>query len=430
MTSTTPQCATCGDLMEASFLFVFLPELLELTVSDRKLGKKDKDLVLYSFLKAVNALLNEGGGVVCIHEANLALLNLFDEQVDGKMMNLISDDSFFHENFERLVGNDNHIIFRVQQRRRPISTLHFNTKMAANKGLLEATHANMRYLMRKISTRPGQQELDCQRTRDTHVAFVKEQCVDMRENVCTQLKSLCNFRPQHNENKIKELARFMWEELRLKEFITAFITLPNGGSVFFGLNEEKKIKLHKEVITGNIICDGITLDKDERDQLTIAIRENICNQDLMCWLSTSEVRNPVQIQYHPVTGGAADLFVLEVKVNKVHGAVFYRNDSCYVTSGPMAFKLCMDDTTERENTAVGNTPQVTQNMKRLLELESTVSAKSPASGRRTSECTPLCLDDWVKGQLGYICHFTVDPCSTTKGAEHTLAKTQPRFDTD
>ena len=64
------------DFTQASFAFVFDKHLKD--VIDSEKGKRKKLIV--RFLKMVNTLMNEGGGVIYIH-THQHLLNFWDQQV-------------------------------------------------------------------------------------------------------------------------------------------------------------------------------------------------------------------------------------------------------------------------------------------------------------------------------------------------------------
>ncbi|KAK7479757.1 hypothetical protein BaRGS_00029033 [Batillaria attramentaria] len=140
-------CSTCGELRNSAFRsLIFKGELWEKTVGPHKLKRKDcRARELNRFLKAINALLNEGEGIVCIHGANPYLLGLFDEQVDDKMHEMVMEYSFYHENFERhFEAGQDHVFFRVKRKIRPPITLDLNSKVSLNRGVADPSHTQMR----------------------------------------------------------------------------------------------------------------------------------------------------------------------------------------------------------------------------------------------------------------------------------------------
>ncbi|KAK7479760.1 hypothetical protein BaRGS_00029036 [Batillaria attramentaria] len=165
-----------------------------------------------------------------------------------------------------------------------------------------------------------------------------------QESVGLEVKNISHGIPQQyqiSDNRITNLAHYIWEGLRLPHYISAFSKLPSGGSVFFGLSEQKDRNLEtgKEYTTGRIICEGLQLSNGERDRLRETFLEKVRNPELMLWVSRFEVQAPVKVAYHQVHGGEQDLCVIEVKIANVDGVSFYRDTSLYESSGPKAFKL-------------------------------------------------------------------------------------------
>ncbi|KAK7442691.1 hypothetical protein BaRGS_00040507 [Batillaria attramentaria] len=58
---------------------------------------------------------------------------------------------------------------------------------------------------------------------------------------------------QTSNAEIQQLADYMWKQVSLPHYITAFSKLKDGGSVYFGLNEKKTDVVHQWKYTGNEI---------------------------------------------------------------------------------------------------------------------------------------------------------------------------------
>ncbi|KAK7485407.1 hypothetical protein BaRGS_00023355 [Batillaria attramentaria] len=151
------KCPVCRSLLKTSLhgRFVFYASgVIDQTINEGKpdkLQKKVADDELDTFLSAMNALLNEGGGALGVHVSKPQFLGKFDDKIDNKLPKLIADHTFYHDNFERFFVDDKHVVFRVIPRPRPHSTLAFNTKVSLNVGLQDATHQQMQSLMENIS---------------------------------------------------------------------------------------------------------------------------------------------------------------------------------------------------------------------------------------------------------------------------------------
>ena len=68
---------------------------------NKTVGEEQKQEELNKFLQIMNALYNQGSGAVIVHTDEPYRLNMFDEMVDNKLHNMITDHSCFTDNFER-----------------------------------------------------------------------------------------------------------------------------------------------------------------------------------------------------------------------------------------------------------------------------------------------------------------------------------------
>ena len=94
----------------------------------------------------MNALLNQGSEDSKVHTDEPHLLNHFEEKVDDKLQNMITDGSCFTDNFERFHHDESHTVFRIIPRPRPLSILVPNTKVSRNKDLIDPSQAQLQYL--------------------------------------------------------------------------------------------------------------------------------------------------------------------------------------------------------------------------------------------------------------------------------------------
>ncbi|KAK7476176.1 hypothetical protein BaRGS_00032600 [Batillaria attramentaria] len=241
-------------------------DLLAETVGEQKFKNRERRRkIIFQFLENVNALKNEGGGCVFVHADNPHLLGLFDEQVDDKLKQMITDDSFFHDNFERHMSDKKHIIYRVVRICPYLSTFSFNSKVSLNKGLDEPTHYQMRQLLNTVSNRASKSSSAATSTGTRFKFRLNEEvttpmCV-FSEDVSTQAKSIPldkmpyrgGIQRQTANAEIQQLADYMWKQVSLPHYITAFSKLKDGGSVYFGLKEKKTEVVQQWKYTGKEI---------------------------------------------------------------------------------------------------------------------------------------------------------------------------------
>ncbi|KAK7107493.1 uncharacterized protein [Littorina saxatilis] len=252
--------------------------------------KEQKKTALHTFLKHINALLNDGYGLVCIHTAEPNLLGLFDQAVNKRMLDMIPDDTFFDDNFERNYCKDkHHIVFRIIQRERPISTFSFNTKASTDTGLVNPSHGQMRYFLKhKMNVQPDPAPnvkytfVKDQEVKVTVVGSKKGLDIDFQESMSVQAKQM----PETSVGP-KDLVDHCFEKLFVQNYISAFAKLQKGGSLFLGVREHKnETKRWTEVDTNSELHKhisaqlsehggGLKLYKDNNDLLHVCLEDQV-----------------------------------------------------------------------------------------------------------------------------------------------------------
>ncbi|XP_070177737.1 uncharacterized protein [Littorina saxatilis] len=285
----------------------------------------------------MNALLNDGKGIAVLHLQNPYKLADFDEQVDEVMDKMIPDSTLLKDNFTRHFFDNIHVIFSVVERDRSlISTLHLHTKVPWNWSIRDIRHDQMLNLVRqRASDEPSE---SCKTLQLYQFDLGKEFRIPgtvgvFVESFGLQAKSV----PKNNPNFPNPV---VWisalEGGRLAEYISAFTQLATGGSVFFGVAEEKVP--NSEDKTGKYVCEGVLLrGRNTKEALRAAI-ENTVKQEML-WLSHLAPRKPITIIFHTINGNP-DLYIIEVFVPYFHGIAFYNKE------GPQAYRT--DRTNQRE----------------------------------------------------------------------------------
>nr|KAG5693582.1 hypothetical protein BaRGS_011707 [Batillaria attramentaria]KAG5693583.1 hypothetical protein BaRGS_011708 [Batillaria attramentaria] len=227
-----PGCDKCPKL---PFCTITLEKELEyFTIG--KLSKK-----IGKFMEAVNAMMNEKGGGIIIHvmEGNQNLLGHLDQKIDDRLVQLIPDDSLFHDKFERYFYDRSHIVYRVKPgpKDRHISTLYFNSKVSVNKGKADPSHAQMRALMTNAS-KEVKSEQPNMKSEKPNILFSDGKQVKIKrsnfhepfqESMLLQAKSAPNLPAEEEHTRVQELMKYCWERVRIQEYISAFSKIPKGG---------------------------------------------------------------------------------------------------------------------------------------------------------------------------------------------------------
>ena len=222
---------------------IFVPPV---TNSKKKLKRQKVE----EFLKAVTALMNVGRGLVCIHTQIGHFLGLFDEQTDFRLNAMIPDGSLFHENFERYFEDNDHVFYRVQPRERDMVSLSSNTKISLNVGIVEPSHYQLKMFLEKVSrvVTDGNQPSPAAEPRQNSMAFELGVEVGIspgvfQENCRVQAKSIpekLRLRDPSKPDRVQQLADYMWKEVSLPSYISAFCKVVGGGMVLYGVCEEKR----------------------------------------------------------------------------------------------------------------------------------------------------------------------------------------------
>ena len=380
-------CPTCEGMRKKQLIgnvVVFAEN--DLIESPSEMSKKKKRKLRegkkHEFLSNLNALLNEGGGIMCLHINNPHMLGAFEQRVNLAMAALVPDDTLFEDNFERHFKDENHVIFRVKRKRRPLSTLSFNTKISYD---MDPTHGQMRYFLQKKKEDDDPfadtEALECRFKKDEEVKVWKGV---FQKSMSVQAKKISKTFAGKND-RISELVELFFHENKgtfLPKYITAFSKLKQGGSIILGIYEYKKdvlkwtevdehekselltfnkagLRLWKDkndvylvapsspvakesVETGEFICEGIVLTQEEQENLSEHIKRKVTEE--MYWHpdqlshngssragTASEFKPPVDVKFHKVEGGEENLVVVEVAVRKYEGAAFQNSE------GPEAY---------------------------------------------------------------------------------------------
>ena len=375
-------CQTCSkkdDLPFSGVIYTADENLFSKTV-----GEEQEQEELNKFLQIMNALYNQGSGAVIVHTDEPHRLNKFDEKVDNELHNMITDQSCFTDCFERFHYDDKHIVFRVKPKERRLSTLVPNTRISVEHGTVDPSQAQLQYLNETASrkqddtpTSANEVTLILEKDKEVFVGL-KSRKVAFQESRHTQAKQfpkrtikLLKDESKTTEERIRQLANDCVKGRRLCKYVSAFSKLDGGGSVYFGLEEKKinsvkrwrrvedeeykdvftvhhpefsawkdgnvycvareeDVPVKNEVKTGEFICQGISLNSEERRLLSKYIKEKIKTD--MLWLSRFRSPFPVQVKFLNVPR-TSDHCVVQVKVEKYHGLSFYKPE------GPLSYEL-------------------------------------------------------------------------------------------
>ncbi|KAK7096521.1 hypothetical protein V1264_005807 [Littorina saxatilis] len=250
LATATDRCDDAKNSLKGHFICVNIQgDIFQASASTA--DKKKRPTVVETFLKVVNALFNEGCCVLCLHanKPDLDFVGDFTEQVDDKVNYMFVDGVLFDEKIKQAIDictRPLRLIYRVVSTKSELPVfLNYNTKVSLDKGLTDLAPKQFQTFFHKVKTRRPPEQTTTKRASKTNTfKFIENKEVTgkcpFKETRNQQAKSV----PKQYTGNIKRLTKFMWEHLKLPQYISAFSKNVDGGSVFFGF-VEKKLNIEK-----------------------------------------------------------------------------------------------------------------------------------------------------------------------------------------
>ena len=219
----------------------YVQSTLFVEVAKSKEKKEKRKQTIEGVVEIINAFLNEGQGLLCIHSEDPYFLDQFHQQLDDHLNSMLSDGSLFDENYElnyNFEVDPFRVVFSVKPRHRPPPiTQDFKTKVSLDKGVTNLMCQQVQTLLVKVSRpkRPPPSEM-----RDVQFNFVNKGVVEQFvENRYRQAKRFPTVHSGPGSRRVPfpKLVDSVWE--LVVNYISAFSKNEAGGSVFFGILEEK-----------------------------------------------------------------------------------------------------------------------------------------------------------------------------------------------
>ncbi|XP_070177513.1 uncharacterized protein [Littorina saxatilis] len=313
--------------------------LFENTVNRR--NKFERYTELDNFFRCIAALLNSGGGIAVLHTESTHLFGVFQELVRDRLVRMIPDDSLFTAHFEANVHDDHHVYFRVKANAgRSVCISAFHTKLRVGTSLRDPTQSQFRKLLRELTGQHSQISEGQKRVRklilgnsgDVVTVGISTDIGACRTFMFQETEEMDARRlPTVEENNPAKVFEYIWRSLPF--FISAFSKLSAGGSVFYGIAEQKWTSSEKAVPgnAGRFMYEGaLILDKGQlREQITTSAKM------ALLWYPSFPKDDPVDVVFHPVNteDPGVQCYVVEVAVRHFPGVVFYNKE------GPEVYEL-------------------------------------------------------------------------------------------
>ncbi|XP_048251734.1 uncharacterized protein LOC124140794 [Haliotis rufescens] len=296
--------------------------------SGRNVRKAKRLNMCETLAKYVTALMNSHGGSILIHLAGLSDDDFYhgflDEMVSEKLHSLLQRGKLYSNAFKIVSLGELEYIYREYVLFCVNGSLQFvtqalNTCVALDDRILEApTEVVSDILMSKPQARKMTPKI-----RGTR--FFKE----------TQEVQFKRFKPpsfleEDLKNNPEKVALYIWEELGLREYLTAFAKLPEGGSYFLGVGEKEMI--FQRYKTKKIEFEGIPEGfVDER--VMRLLKKFFSSRTLFCdfhgEFGSPQCSNFITHVHH----NELRKTVLECSIAQMSGLLFY------VNSGPVSYQV-------------------------------------------------------------------------------------------
>ncbi|XP_070184703.1 uncharacterized protein [Littorina saxatilis] len=361
----TKKCRRCTRTFEPSVLEVFFPEvnIEDLLSSKIPKGRKPNEeeqkinenikTKRGEFKKLFCALLNclEDNAVI-FHVEDTRILDKHDIAWNDELMQFVSDNSCYHDVFERVIIDKKHFRVRVKPRKDSecvMSTLCFHSSLSRDKGLdNHPSHHKFQRVMENARDGHGY----CNETLfnlpdDTAFKLGKEVDVKGHPNGSVPFQECMWLQAKRIERKLEpeQIVDIMWEEKtkmvckhELGRYISAFSKVPGGGIIYFGICEkpgnDKNIKIK------NFVSEGVEFRLQDFCNLKQLLNKKMEN---LLWVRAPSQSDNDQSENIPVLAGRVDVFrlseglqsrcIIKITVKQFQGVCFFRKE------GPESYVL-------------------------------------------------------------------------------------------
>ncbi|XP_046551196.1 uncharacterized protein LOC124260918 isoform X1 [Haliotis rubra] len=314
-----------------------------------KKGKhQDKKTLLDEITTPASALRNTSGGLLVVHLKGQfpedRSLEYFDEFISGSLNNLISNGTLYVHVYKRAWLNlktgfqefSDFVAIRIEQDNSNVATVTFNTKIRSD---FETRDPSILNLVSLLTNKPrNSQSVPQIRGLPVHTSKQFE-CRNCEFKAFQPMPEKVN---EINEGKL-DIVEYLWSDLKLRDNITSFTKVPDGGSLYVGISEklDTTTKSKYPVITGFQLENtyepeawGVISVSDHQFKLRInrsQLERKIFDKlsELTLLNLNGEFINPpndmIKVTFHKVEGRSADLHVLEVSVCYLDGVLFFDN---------------------------------------------------------------------------------------------------------
>ncbi|XP_067649633.1 uncharacterized protein [Haliotis asinina] len=302
-----------------------------LVKEDKKTRKTAREDKTEELTKKVSALRNAGGGALLIHLLGLSpndrCLALFNEYVDDTLTKLIEDGVLFVDTYSKIWLSEHTTSEKYQEylvlivkSSLSLTTADFKTKVTSDENLTRPTTLNIK----KLLFNEQQQKEKRPKIRGIDDSIQEGRDIEFKSFHKTPFEGIIT------QTNVKEVLEYIWKDLRLREYISSFTKIQDGGSYYLGIGEGLEEITGYNYKTKNKILSGIRVEPSLHETVKKGLTELIRQHTIVQIGNAAQPRSAdslVKFKFHEVDKD--QVYILEVAVGYTPGCVFYDTPEVY-----------------------------------------------------------------------------------------------------
>ncbi|XP_071086379.1 uncharacterized protein [Haliotis cracherodii] len=303
--------------------------------------KKKRSLKLFELTRHISALRNSNGGYLLVHIVGLTqnenYIGAFDEFADDTLYKMIEDGRMFESVYKKArlceaegCNQFHDFISIFVTKGTEFSTADFKTKISLDWEIINPLPITMkRFVVEQNNWNPiHHEEIDFKFNGDFETISQLQEKRDLQLKGFIENKLGVDWKSLSGYNK----ARTVWDDFRLREYVSAFTKNKQGGSFLLGIGEKDKSNgVYK---SKDLIVQGVPLE--DENEFRGYLKELVHDESLVCDFKGHTDRKldimnvkctlvPSEYVQSSTTHGSQtrQYYIVEVLVRPIKGVAFY-----------------------------------------------------------------------------------------------------------